>query len=262
MNQSLNTNDTLNTSKPRVSAIVQIGKISSDIILEELAKGLSINEKILYIEYGSTIAKGDRNKKESKKKKRKYFYNQITIHLNIEKRINTKIFNNGRIQMTGIKKEEQGEQTINLLLSEIEKLSDECKRKSFTSDKIERVDDVKTVLINSDFDIYSKVDRVMLHRLISDNGYYSSYEPCIYPGVNIKYYSNPLIQNFGICDCEKPCNGKGLNNTCKKITIAVFNSGKIIITGANNMNNVNIAFKFITEFIYENKEKILIKDNN
>ena len=267
MNRSLTTTDNndmtdnddiINTSKPRVSAIVQIGKISSDIILEELAKGLTLNENILYIEYGSTIAKGDRNKKETKKK-RKYFYNQLTIHLNVEKRINTKIFNNGRIQMTGIKKEEQGEQTINLLISEINKLSDECKKASFKSDKIERIDDIKTVLINSDFDIYNKVDRVMLHRLLSDSGYYSSFEPCIYPGVNIKYYSNPLKNNFGICDCDKHCNGKGLNKSCKKITIAVFNSGKIIITGSNTMENVNIAFKFITEFISENKDKILIK---
>ena len=166
--------------------------------------------------------------------------------------------------MTGIKNIDQGERAIRLLLSEIEQLSLECKTNSFNSEKIEMIGDVKTVLINSDFDIYNKIDRVMLHRLISDNGYYSSYEPCIYPGVNIKYYSNPLRNNFGICDCDKHCNGKGLNNTCKRITIAVFNSGKIMITGANNMNHVETAYKFITEFIYENKEKILIKneDNN
>ena len=42
-----------------------------------------------------------------------------------------------------------------------------------------------------------------------DRGYYSSYEPCTYPGVNIKYYYNENKNNFGICDCDKPCNGKG-----------------------------------------------------
>jgi len=262
MNQSLNYENPLNASKPKISAIVQIGKISTDIVLEELAKGLSINNNILYVEFGSTISKGDRNKKQSKKKERKYFYNQITTHLNVDKRINMKIFNNGRIQMTGIKELDQGEKTIRLLLSEIDKLSPECKNNSFNSEKIEIVDDVRTVLINSDFDIYNKINRVILHRLICDNGYYSSYEPCIYPGVNIKYYSNPLRNNFGICDCDKHCNGKGLDNSCKRITIAVFNSGKIMITGANNMNHVETAYKFITEFIYENKEKILIKSED
>ena len=99
----------------------------------------------------------------------------------------------------------------------------------------------------------------MLHRLIVDYGYYSSYEPCTYPGVNIKYYYNPIRNNFGICDCENPCNGKGKENTCKKITIAVFKSGKIIITGGRNKQNINSAYQFITEFINENKDKILIK---
>ena len=84
-----------------------------------------------------------------------------------------------------------------------------------------------------------EVDRESLHRTIVENGYLSSYEPCNYPGVNIKYYFNPCKRNFGICDCEKPCNGKGLNDTCKKITIAVFKSGKIIITGGG----INIIFK-------------------
>ena len=75
----------------------------------------------------------------------------------------------------------------------------------------------------------------------------------------IKYYYNPIKRNFGICDCEKPCNGKGKDNTCKKITIAVFKSGKIIITGGRNKQNINSAYQFITEFINENKDKILIK---
>ena len=83
---------------------------------------------------------------------------------------------------------------------------------------------------------------------------------CNYPGVNIKYYLNPLRNNFGICDCEKPCNGKGLNDTCKKITIAVFKSGKIIITGGRNKNHIQKAYEFITEFIEENKTLVLKKD--
>ena len=76
---------------------------------------------------------------------------------------------------------------------------------------------------------YSEIDREALHRLIIEKGYYSSYEPCTYPGVNIKYYENPLLNNNGICNCEITCNGKGKNDTCKKIKIAAFKSGKIII---------------------------------
>ena len=248
----------LKTSDLHVSAIVQIGKVSSNINLEELADNLIINDKILYIEFGSRISKGINSKKISKKKIKKFFYNQVTLHLLLEKRINMKIFNNGRIQMTGIKDESQGYRTIQLFIEIINQLSEEIKFKIFNSTKIEQIEPIETVLINSDFDIYSEVNREILHRLIVEHGYYSSYEPCTYPGVNIKYYYNPIKNNFGICDCEKPCNGKGKDNTCKKITIAVFKSGKIIITGGRNKQNINSAYQFITEFINENKDKILI----
>ena len=252
--------DSLKTSDLHVSAIVQIGKLSSDINLQELASHLIINNNILYIEFGSSIKKGDNLKKAKKKKKeKKYFYNQVTLHIWLGKRINMKIFNNGRIQMTGIKKESQGYETIELFIKEINKISDENKIKIFNEFNIQQIEPIETVLINSDFDIYSEVNREMLHRLIVEHGYYSSYEPCTYPGVNIKYYYNPIKRNFGICDCEKPCNGKGKENTCKKITIDVFKSGKIIITGGRNKQNINSAYQFITEFINENKDKILIK---
>ena len=252
----------LETSELHVSAIVQIGKLTTNINLYELANNLCITDKISYIEHGSEITKGynpkDKPKKKLKKSK-KFFYNQVTIHIKCDKPINMKIFNNGRVQMTGINNDKQGLESINILLNEIHKLSEESKLSIFDSETIIKEGDIETVLINSDFDIYHEVDRENLHRLIIERGYYSSYEPCTYPGVNIKYYHNPIHNNFGICDCEKPCNGKGKENTCKKITIAVFKSGKIIITGGRSKENIQTAYKFITEFINENKEQILLK---
>ena len=55
------------------------------------------------------------------------------------------------------------------------------------------------------------------------------------------------------------CNGKGKDNTCKKITIAVFNSGKIIITGGNSMEHIEIAYNFIYNFIESRKDIIQMK---
>ena len=93
---------------------------------------------------------------------------------------------------------------------------------------------------------------------IINAGIYSSYEPCIYPGVNIKYFIN--TNNWdGICCCENRCDGKGRadgDGDCKKVTIAVFKSGKIIITGAQNTDQLETAYYFITEFINERKEVI------
>ena len=247
-----------------ISTMVQIGKLNTQIILKSLAESLNTNDNILYIEYGSEINKGFNDKKLSKKKleSKKYFYNQLTLHihnsLKKNKRVNVKIFNNGRIQMTGINSDLVGSTTMEIVLKEFNKLSN--KSDIFSDINILQIGDLETVLINSDFDIHHEVDRENLHRAIVDNGYLSSYEPCNYPGVNIKYYYNPLKRNFGICDCEKHCNGKGLNDTCKKITIAVFKSGKIIITGGRSKYHIQTAYEFITEFIQENKEKVLKKD--
>ena len=247
-----------------ISTMVQIGTLNTQIVLKSLAESLNINQNILYIEYGSEINKGLNDKKISKKKleTKKFFYNQLTLHilnsLKKNKRVNVKIFNNGRIQMTGINSDIVGNTTMDIVLKELLNLSN--KDKIFSETNIQQIGDLETVLINSDFDIHHEVDRESLHRTIVDNGYLSSYEPCNYPGVNIKYYFNPCKRNFGICDCEKPCNGKGLNDTCKKITIAVFKSGKIIITGGRNKNHIQKAYEFITEFIEENKSIVLKKD--
>ena len=117
------------------------------------------------------------------------------------------------------------------------------------------------VLINSDFDIGYKIKRDILHREIVDAGMYSSYEPCIYPGVNIKYYFNSNQTN-GICKCSAMCIGKGnglSDGGCKKITVAVFKSGKIIITGARTREQLEISYHFITKFINDRKREIELK---
>lgn len=250
-----------------ISAMVQIGRFNTEINLEKLASKLEINKNILYIEYGPLINKGENNKRLSKKKKenKKYFYNQLTIHIFNElknnKRVNAKIFNNGRVQMTGINSDEIGKTTMNLINLELNKFkNDKDIFINFEDDTIQEVGNLETVLINSDFDIKSSVNREALHRQIVKSNYLSSYEPCNYPGVNIKYYFNPFKNNNGICNCETPCNGKGKMNECKKVTIVVFKSGKIIITGGRCKNHIQIAYEFITDFIEKNKEIVLVRN--
>ena len=234
-----------------ISAMVQIGKLNTEINLENLANKLDINKNILYIEYGSLVNKGENNKKFSLKKQasRKYFYNQLTIHMFNElkknNRVNVKIFNNGRIQMTGINNDKIGEQTINLLVKELNVFKED--KEIFTiSEEIRSIGELETVLINSDFDIKMPIKRDVLHRLIVKEGYLSSYEPCNYPGVNIKYYYNPLLDNKESVIANVLVMEKEKDNTCKRITIAVFKSGSIIITGGRNKRRI---FKSLTNLL-------------
>ena len=243
--------------------MVRVGELNTQINLDKFYDNIEINDKIKYIEYGSEKEKGEKIKKiknPRNNKEKKHFYNQITMHIQLDKIVNLKIFKNGRIQMTGIKKEkEHSEKTVEILLNEI---NNNKNKKEIINREIEDVKCLllKTALINSDFDMGYKINREMLHRLIIDNGYYSSFESCIYPGVKIKYYYNELLNNKGICNCESKCTGKGINNDCKKITIAVFNSGKIMITGGSSYKHVEIGYKFITDFIKKHEELIKMKE--
>ena len=246
-----------------VSTQTQIGRINATIKLSELARVLDTSSNILYVEYGDGIKKGTDAKKSlrkhKKKKEKKYFYNQVTIHMPREsgKRVNMKIFNNGRVQMTGVIKSEQGLEKIYDFVQELNHISEEDRIKIFGhSNPIDHLQETETVLINSNFDIGFEIDRETLHRLIIQTGYYSSFEPCIYPGVNIKYYYNVLNVTPGICNCETPCDGKGKGDTCKRITIAAFKSGKIIITGGKSPENIVTAYEFINLFISENIDEI------
>lgn len=246
----------------RVSTMTLISDLNTVIDLNYLYENIEANDRIKYIEHGVNN-KGVNHKisKSRKNEKKKFFYNQITAHIFEEKIINVKIFNNGKIQMTGVKNINQGENVLKIIIDAIKNIPNDLldrilTNRSFHSNPIE------VALINSDFDCGFKIKREILHREIIEKGYYSSFEPTIYPGVNIKYYYNKEKQDTGICNCKNQCNGKGKNGFCKKITVAVFNSGKIIITGGQSYEQLNKAYEFINDILENSKEELILKENN
>lgn len=242
-----------------LSTITAVSKISENIDLEKIYNELPISEYIPFIEFGSDNPQRGFSKKMLKKtrksniKKKKIFYNQATIHVFENKIINVKLFNNGKIQMTGLKKPEHGKILINNLIKHLQKYE-------LLPNKHIMIEFYDLVLINSDFDIGFEIERENLQKELIKYGIYSSFEPCIYPGVNIKYFINSNNTN-GICCCDSICNGKGSgcgDGDCKKITIAVFKSGKIIITGGQNFDQLETAYYFITRFINNQKDKFIL----
>jgi len=246
----------------RISTMTQVTNVNSHVELSELFQNIPIGDKISYAVHGYT-ERGVSGKKTSPKSvevngkmRKRYFFNQVTLHVNVGKRVNMKIFNNGGIQMTGLKTPEQGTQAVTTVLDCFKGLSPLALAKIFTTNSQPIQGDSRMVMINSDFDIGCQIDREKLHREIIGAGYYSSYASDIYPGVNIKYYENGPTSD-GVCRCETMCNGKGLNGHCKKITIAVFKSGKIIITGGQTMNHIHVAHSFICKFIKDHPESMI-----
>ena len=243
----------------RVSTITSVAELNTPIDLELLFQNIEINDKIKYIEKGE-LNKGDPNKnkrKSRKTKKNTVFFNQATIHFYQDKIINVKLFNNGKIQMTGLKKEVQGETVIKELIGIIQSIDMKNDHKIFlkSHEKYE-YENYRIALINSDFDYKKSINRDKLQEVMISMDMFSSYEPCIYPGVNIKYFYN--INNEGckgVCNCERKCNGKGNGiDTCRRVTIAVFNSGKIIITGAMNRDQLVECYNFINDVLDKNHQ--------
>ncbi len=232
----------------RISTMTACANIRSNINLSELYKQTHLSDFIKYVEHGDNNYKGfaEKNtKKKRKEKVKKTFFNQVTIHCFYDNKIiNMKFFNNGKIQMTGIKYEEQGKNVYHKLFELFKNYKD-------TFDGELELLNYRIVLINSDFSLGNDIDRDLLQNKLVECNYYSTYEPCNYPGVNLKYYFNKNNTN-GICNCKSVCVGKGSGNgdgDCKRVTIGVFKEGNTIITGAVNRDQLHVCKNFITDFV-------------
>jgi TATA-box binding protein (TBP) (component of TFIID and TFIIIB) len=268
----------------RISTITATASLNTEInldILYQCLKPLCLNdnnEGIVYIEFGKkkveTVFKGYSkkfNKKMTNTKATKRFDNQVTIvyraklNNNIVSMINTKIFKNGNIQMTGIRNIEQGNNMVNIISDIIHRLYI-TENNIVTNIENLRCINYKLRLINSDFKLNYIIHREQLYSiLMSKYGITASYEPCIYPAVKVKYYYNDEnINKNGICNCSKKCIiGKGSgcgDKSCKKVTIAIFQSGCIIITGGQTLKQVDEAYDFITRILTESSDKIRKKN--
>ena len=196
------------------------------------------------------------------------FFNSATLNILINNKfINAKIFNNGKIQMTGVNSEENAVKAVQII-KKILNTNNNAALKDVNS-IISNDTEFKTVLINSDYDCKFEIQREKLNYLLINNyGLSVSYEPENYPGVKIAYFWNKLnnINKTGICSCNTKCTGKvtGVTeNSCKKVTVAIFQSGKIIITGGNSTEQINDAYAFINNILSTNifyiKKKYSVK---
>jgi TATA-box binding protein (TBP) (component of TFIID and TFIIIB) len=262
-------------TKLKISTITATSYIGTVINLEKFFTNLNpYIYNIQYIEYNNKFheinVKGYNKKYENKRRKgliKKCFDNQVTIVFGVEENnfnINMKIFKNGKIQMTGIKNIDNGHIYVDQLINIIKDiyLIDDSVVEEY--EKLNNID-YKIRLINSDFKIGFPVKREKLYNLLIDNykELICSYEPCIYPGVKISYLynENKIIKN-GICECKsKICftrkNGSGIEeDACKKITIVVFQSGSVIVTGSNNILQLNECYDFISRILLDHMKDI------
>jgi hypothetical protein len=191
----------------------------------------------------------------------KSFYNQSTIVLRQPfsggwKELNMKLFPIGSIQMTGVTNQEFAVKAVEWLLAFIERLP----QSPFAGKAA--VTDVDISLINTDYSLSHDVQQDTLHRLLMERyNLFSMLEKTIYQGINTKFFYNTRNNNTGICSCKGFCKGQGTGDgegDCKRITMSIFRTGKIIITGARTMDQIEAAYVFLNKVFREHATEVLI----
>lgn len=125
---------------------------------------------------------------------------------------------------------------------------------------------IKISMINSSYVIYNcindinynfEIDRKRLFNYIKDSTNLSCYyDNTQHQGVKINFMYNET--KTGECNCKENCilvNKK--NRKCKKITILIFNSAKIVITGSNSLERTKLCYEYINNIIFNNYKKFV-----
>ena len=142
-----------------------------------------------------------------------------------------------------------------------------------------KIDHYSVYMIVADFRVSFPLDREVIRDISMDRySLFSSYDPDMnYSGVKISFYWNFAAPvKDGVCRCRYDdgtncIDQERLNpkkrfdgyNGCRCITIAVFQSGCILIQGACSDEQVIDAYEFFKQFIRDNwREIIYISINN
>jgi Transcription factor TFIID (or TATA-binding protein, TBP) len=254
----------------RISTMTTTCQIGSKIILDNLFKDIKpipywfLGEGILKMEYKGETKGICRNDIMLRRKRvKKTFFNQsslvvrLLIHEDIWKEVNIKLFSNGGVQMTGVPDDRTGQKAIEWLATEIEK------KYPTTFPTPRRIHRYETQLVNSDYSIGVPIRREKLHKILVETyGLFSTFESTIYQGVNTKFYFNKARKTGppGICPCPNPCEGTGSGEAigdCKRITISPFQTGRIIITGARSLEQIEEAYHFMNDIFKKHATDII-----
>ena len=229
-----------------------IKKISPDILLESLR----ISTITLCFNLNSNINVEQLIKKYPYKNNGK-FYNSYIFNWHtkyqLKKTVSVKIFPNGKAQIAGLS-------TIKSCAYIIRKIFNKIKP-FFFSDSA-KISDVNIVMINSDFKIMNTLNLINFCDILSNNTIQSNgnflnivYQPTKYPAINSKFICNKYLEDYYHHNYKYGFKKK----FTKCISILIFRSGSIIVTGGNNINDYLETYNYILNFIQKHSDLVIIK---
>ena len=275
-------------TKYKVSTITCNVDIGINIDLITLYNKFTIGDKskFIWIYYPKITDRDNKRGIYPKKKantkntslKKTSFDNQVTVLYKSDNYPNLKIFKNGNIQLTGVKNKDDVNIIVAQIIEEIKKIHKTNPEITTTENFIEKIGfyNFQIRMINTDFKTFCDINhqekflirRKILHKILMSDIYNNkcSFEPGKYHGVKLEFFWNKIKENQdGICSCSNYCFGKGTghgNNNCKKITIAIFESGSVLITGGVSFEQIEDAYNYITEIFRKHKDEIKKTDLN
>lgn len=205
--------------------------------------------------------------------KGKNFLHQTTVIYRVKigptswKEVNVKVFKNGSLQMSGVSSIDIAQRAQELVIADLNAANHASGGAILGEGKPDLVTvPIDISLINSDFSVSFLIRREVLREIL-DTEYkmHAEFESTGYQGVKVAYMWNSEYTDrkkfpySGTCYCddvydETPCtadskgtgHGKG---QCRCVTIAIFQTGKVIITGARSHDQLMDVYNYILNML-------------
>jgi len=177
------------------------------------------------------------------------FYNCFVIILRVKvedvyNEYHVKVFNTGKLELPGIKQDDELEILLNKLLEILN---------MYLKNKVSLTDKTDTVLINSNFECGYFLDRDKLFKILkSKYNIQSVYDPCSYPGIQCKLF----FDNLDNISHESVNSEDNSEESGGKVSFMIFRTGSVLIVGKCNMVILNKMYDNIKSILENEYEEI------
>ena len=204
-------------------------------------------------------------------KKKSAFYNCFVLIMRMKnendndfKEHHVKIFNTGKIGITGIR---TNEGFYTLLKKVIEIIQ------PYVEKKLEYIEESsETILINSNFNTGFFINREALYDILKIKyNIEAIYDPCSYPGIQCKFYYNLDKKQQNGCQNADKKDILDINTIAQnlevsihsnvKVSFMVFRTGSVLIVGKCDENVLMIIYEFLKRILHNEFNIICQKKN-
>lgn len=241
-----------------ISTISSTCNLGKNINIKNINKYMKLSDDdIITIKYFGVIRSLDESvKKKHLKTNSKGIYNQLTVEVRVSphKKVNIKLFKNGSLHISGCRNLDDCQIALFKLINRLQKIQailfdGKLVEISYIDEGDIIITDFKIILINSNFKLNYRIDRKKLYNILISLEANCKFEPTRHASVDIKY----------------------IVSDNKTVSIFIFESGAIIITGAKKIQHILDAYNYINniiqnyyqEIVYDNHlEELIINDDD